>query len=606
MGSFSGALFRWIAVALVAAGALVSIPTGSAGAPWRFGVISDTQWTVPDDGQSPNSIPAGILKQIHQAFIAQGVRFVVDVGDCVDVSSTRNLDARALYVQDLYNARIACYPLRGNHEAADGNSGKEYARVFPQIGYNLDPDRGPLGPTQAAGRNNATPADILQKNPPLGVDSQIAPPARTERNTFSVGANFSYPVAVNDANGSVSYSFDYENARFILLDQFDRTGNTHHSSVAQQQPWIAQRLKDPQRPQHAFVFSHKNLLGGAHKDNLFGGEVTESDAGDGAAETAAGMAKRQAEDAFIRSLAEGRVHYFITGHDHHHADSIIAAPLSSEYSVHQVITQSDSSKFYTPVPPFSANETPVSEELWTVGYYICTVDGPRVTVDYYSVDITNQDGTNAAGWDAAKGVIARTPSLTGNWKLLCTSGYSLNGREFPVPQGGWYAAVQDAIARGSAEGKEYLGSSAKILAGVNGSARTTHDGRPLTKAINTGWAPRQSGLASDVLRLWGMQDLGADRTDDYVLSVSYDATRLPDDRAGTGRYGLLSLGSSGRWVAATGLNLGGESAFHLRAYDPTTDRLGDWGINLADHTAWAVINHAAGAFAVGSVRTQPW
>ncbi len=606
MGSFSGALFRWIAVALVAAGALVSIPTGSAGAPWRFGVISDTQWTVPDDGQSPNSIPAGILKQIHQAFIAQGVRFVVDVGDCVDVSSTRNLDARALYVQDLYNARIACYPLRGNHEAADGNSGKEYARVFPQIGYNLDPDRGPLGPTQAAGRNNATPADILQKNPPLGVDSQIAPPARTERNTFSVGANFSYPVAVNDANGSVSYSFDYENARFILLDQFDRTGNTHHSSVAQQQPWIAQRLKDPQRPQHAFVFSHKNLLGGAHKDNLFGGEVTESDAGDGAAETAAGMAKRQAEDAFIRSLAEGRVHYFITGHDHHHADSIIAAPLSSEYSVHQVITQSDSSKFYTPVPPFSANETPVSEELWTVGYYICTVDGPRVTVDYYSVDITNQDGTNAAGWDAAKGVIARTPSLTGNWKLLCTSGYSLNGREFPVPQGGWYAAVQDAIARGSAEGEEYLGSSAKILAGVNGSARTTHDGRPLTKAINTGWAPRQSGLASDVLRLWGMQDLGADRTDDYVLSVSYDATRLPDDRAGTGRYGLLSLGSSGRWVAATGLNLGGESAFHLRAYDPTTDRLGDWGINLADHTAWAVINHAAGAFAVGSVRTQPW
>ena len=318
------------------------------------------------------------------------------------------------------------------------------------------------------------------------------------------------------------------------------------------------------------------------------------------------MAKRQAEDAFIRSLAEGRVHYFITGHDHHHADSIVAAPLSSGYSVRQVITQSDSSKFYTPAPPFSANETPVSEELWTVGYYICTVDGPRLTMDYYSVDITNQDGTNAAGWNAARGVLTRTPSLTGHWKLLSTIGYSLNGREFQVRQGGSYAAVQDAIAGGSAGGEEYLGSSAKILAGVNGSARTTHDGRPLTKAINTGWAPTQSGLASDVLKLWGMQDLGADRTDDYILSVSYDVSRLPDDRAATGRYGLLSRDISGHWVAATGLNVGGEAAFHLRAYDPIADRLGDWGINRADHTAWAVINHAANAFAVGGVRTRPY
>jgi hypothetical protein len=605
MGSFSGALFRWIAVALVAAGALVSAPPAPARMPWRFAVISDTQWTVPDDGQSPNSIPAGILKQIHQAFIAQGVRIVVDVGDCVDVSSTPNLDARALYVQDLYNAGIAYYPLRGNHEAADGNSGKEFARVFSQIGYNLDSDRGPVGPTQAAGRNNATPADIVQKNPRLGADVQIAPPAGTNPNLFGVGGNFSYPTPVNNANGSVSYSFDYENARFVLLDQFDRTGNTHHSSIAQQQSWISQRLKDPERPQHAFVFSHKNLLGGRHKDNLFGGAVTPSDAGDGAAETSEGMAKRQVEDAFIQSLAESHVHYFITGHDHHHADSIIIAPLNSGYSVHQIISQSDSSKFYTPVAPFSANQTPVSEELWTVGYYIYTVDGPRVTADYYAVDITNQNGANAAGWDAARGVIARTPFLTGNWKRLSTIGYSLSGREFLVRQAGSYAAVQDTVAAGSADGEEYLGSSARILAGVNGSTRRTHDGRPLTKAINTGWAPGRTGLVSDVLKLWGMQDLGADRTDDYVVSVSYHATRLADEQAGTGRYGLLSRDSSGRWVGSTGLNVGGHGDFHLRAYDSTADRLGDWGINLTDHTAWAVINHAASDFAVGGVGTRP-
>jgi hypothetical protein len=602
MSSFSGALFRWIAVALVAAGTLVCAPPVPPAMPWRFAVISDTQWTVPDDGQSPNSIPAGILKQIHQAFIAHGVRIVVDVGDSVDVSSTPNLDARALYVQDLYNAGIAYYPVRGNHEAADGNSGKEFAHIFPQIGYNLDSNRGPAGPTQTASWNNATPADIVRANPRLGADSRIAPPARTNPNLFSVAGNFSYPTLVNNANGSVSYSFDYENARFVLLDQFDRTGNTHHSSIPQQQPWINQRLMDLGRPQHAFVFSHKNLLGGTHKDNLFGGAVTPFDPGDGAAETPAGVAKRQAEDAFIRALTVGHVHYFITGHDHHHADSIIAAPLHSGYSVHQIISQSDSSKFYTPVAPFSANETPVSEELWAVGYYIYTVDGPRVTVDYYSVDVTNQNGTNAAGWDAARGITARTPFLTGNWKQLSTIGYSLNGREFLVREGDSYATVQDTAAKGSADGEEYLGSSARILAGVNGSTRRTHDGRPLTKAINTGWAPRQTGRASDVLKLWGMQDLGAGRTDDYVLSVSYDATRLTDEQAGTGRYGLLSRDSSGRWVGATGLNVGGHGGFHLRAYDSAADRLGDWGINLAGHTAWAVINHAASDFAVGRVQ----
>jgi hypothetical protein len=64
---------------------------------------------------------------------------------------------------------------------------------------------------------------------------------------------------------------------------------------------------------------------------------------------------------------------------------------------------------------------------------------------------------------------------------------------------------------------------------------------------------------------------------------------------------LLCRDNHERWVNATSLNAGGRSAFHLRAYDPTADKLGDWGVNPADHTAWAVINHAASEFAVGGV-----
>ena len=554
----------------------------------------DIRYAVDRAGRRPEPefIPAGIVKQIHQALIAHGVRLVVDVGDSVDVSNTANLDARALYVQDLYNAGIAYYPVRGNHESNDGSSGEG---VRPRLSADRVQSRSrrrAAWPCRHGRREQRDACGYPPEESPARSGQPDCAAGAHPAGSLKLGGNFSYPSAINEANGSASYSFDFENARFVLLDQFDRTGKTHNSSTAQQQPWISERLKDAKRPEHAFVFSHKNLLGGAHKDNLFGGAVTGFDPGDGAADTAAGAAKRQAEDAFIQSMAESHVHYFINGHDHHHAESIVAAPLNPAHTVHQIISQSDSSKFYTPSAPFSANETPVSEEARAVGYYIYTVDGPRVTMDYYSVDVTKQTGPNGADWRAAETSIHRTPLLTGNWKWRSASGYSLNGREFPVRQGGQYAVVQDAAARGSAGDEAYLGSAAKILAGVNGSARKTHDGRPLTKAINTGWAPGQPGLASDVLKLWGMQVLGADRTDDYVLSLSYAPARLADDQARTGRHGLLSRDSSRRWVGATSLNIGGQGAFHLRAYDPNADRLGRLGYQpgrphrLGGHQPW--------------------
>jgi len=107
------------------------------------------------------------------------------------------------------------------------------------------------------------------------------------------------------------------------------------------------------------VFDHKNLLGGNHKDNLMGANVNSSDPGDGSgidtnalatsnpSQYAALVAKQQAEDAFISSLATNGVHYYISGHDHHHYDSIVKSPLS-QHSVHQIISASDSSKFYIP------------------------------------------------------------------------------------------------------------------------------------------------------------------------------------------------------------------------------------------------------------------
>ena len=367
--------------------------TSAFAAPWKFGVISDTQWDIADDGKNPNTVPADIIRQIDQEFIAKGVKLVVAVGDTVDKVSNASTDTRALYAQDLYNAGIAFYPLRGNHDAAVPDTGVEFARVYPQIGTGL---------------NNSTPEDILAKAIIPAEDMQANPPATKKGGPFILGANFSAP-ATNPLYKSVSYSFDYENVRFVLLDQFDNSGNTKNSTIAEQLDWISSRLSDPKRPQQSIVFGHKNLLGGGHKDNLFGDHKGE-DPGD------ADPAQQPVQNAFFAALAQNHVHYYISGHDHHHSESIVTSP-DGKNSVYQLICASDSNKFYEPKPPYSANEKPVLLDLHKIGYYIFTVDGPRVTMDYYGVDVSDQ-------LDKLSSTFKTTPPLSGHWKRVFTSSYS--------------------------------------------------------------------------------------------------------------------------------------------------------------------------------------
>ena len=68
----------------------------------------------------------------------------------------------------------------------------------------------------------------------------------------------------------------------------------------------------------------------------------------------------------------------------------------------------------------------------------------------------------------------------------------------------------------------FKGTSMAILDGINGSTATTNYGKATEKAVNTGWAPKDNDvLDSDILTLWGMTDLGKDKTDTYVLAMTY-------------------------------------------------------------------------------------
>jgi hypothetical protein len=517
--------------------------------PWSFGVMSDTQWTSATDpsGENPNGVSVSIIDQLNREFIDKRVKFVIQVGDLTENGNNADETVRADAAEPLYKAGIGFFPMRGNHETY------------------------------------ASPANSFA----IPVFQSLYPQTRGLSNTFGAG-NFSSPTSVSaDLNG-MTYSFDFNNARFVILDDWATTsqnvtaaGYNYGYSISQQQPWIDSRLQN-RTPQHAFVFSHQNLIGENHQDTLFNGYTNANPA---------------MQNAFLSSLESNKVEYYVSGHDHVHQRSLIASP-DGQSSVQEIICASDSSKFYTPKSVTDANwfgqkarETSVSQDLFTIGYYIYTVDGPRVTVDYYGDDHGNWKSDNNYPGSEPNQV-----TQTLNFVKKESWGYSLNGKEFLV--GGAhstsYTAVQDS----------YQSTTARILSGTYSNSETDYTSRVLTQTVDTGWTAKDDGrLSSDILTLWGMDSAGAERnsqgilkTDTYVLSMTYDGQKNP--QANNGRFGLATKDSKGNWTNAVNLNFGGSEQFVAGPWNSSYG-LGTYGVDPVTKTAWAVIDYDS-SFAVAT------
>jgi len=395
----------------------------------------------------------------------------------------------------------------------------------------------------------------------------------------------------------------------MLLDQWDVNPDDNarytDSTIAQQETWIDSTLAGRPANTQAFVFSHKNILGGNHKDNLFGGNIVPADAaagkdpGDGngmdlsklsATELAALKTKTDAENAFIASMQKNKVAAVITGHDHHDYVSLVTSP-DGKSQTHQIISASDSSKFYLPTTPVSANDTPIQQDLGRVGYYIYTVNGPIVTIDYYA----DMNGGGDYGLNGG----------TFDFEKVTTVTYSLNGTDMIVAQGAAYTTVKDNTTVAATMEKGFKGTSMSILAGTNGGGTNpdllaTNYGKKISNDVTTGWSAADAGLASDVLTLGGMsRSLGSDKTDEYVLSMSYPATSFGSQaQIAHGAFGLLTRSPNGRWVQAVTRDFGGNLKFVAGAWN-SSYKLGTCGVDPATNTAWAVLNYN-GDFAVGA------
>jgi len=376
-------------------------------------------------------------------------------------------------------------------------------------------------------------------------------------------------VTVVKGPDNTSYSVTYKDTKLVLLDINTSTNTT---TQAAQTTWMSNQLATTDHTQ-SFVFSHKNLLGQNHKDNQFGSSNDANPAD---------------QNTFFKALADNNVKYAISGHDHMHHRSVVTSP-DGTAKVQEIITASDSYKYYTPSTPYSSRETPVAQELNKTGYYLYTVDGPHVTGKYYATT------------PLANGDIAANPT----WSLQEKFGYSLNGTNTLVAQGGSFALTH-SIASGTSFGENgYRGTTMAILSGTNGDTDKTYDGRALTKDLEIGWAPASHGPAnslSDVLRIWGMSDLGqGDQTDTFALSLTFDTSGLSLDTLSN--YSIASLDAAGNWLNAVDLNFGGMKTFVAGAYD-TRYTLGTYGVDLEKHTAWAVLNHNSD-FVVSSAIPEP-
>ncbi len=283
--------------------------------------MSDTQWTgvQADQVNNPNNVAVSMIKQLNPKFIDAGVKFVVQVGDLTENGAVADVDVRAAAAQDLYNAGIGFFPLRGNHESGKA-AGARLTNDFPQ--------------TQGLGAN-----------------------------VFGA-ANFASP---SDKLRGLTYSFDFNNAKFVFIDQFvrlDGTATDANSATLDQVSWLTNAVAATPVGNHNFVFSHKNLIGENHTDVLFGANPSSNPS---------------KQNDFIKGLASADVKYIFSGHDHVHQRSIITSPDKSS-QIEEVICGSDSSKFYTPANPsndksydFPAfnflRETSLAQELYRVTYF---------------------------------------------------------------------------------------------------------------------------------------------------------------------------------------------------------------------------------------------
>jgi hypothetical protein len=164
-----------------------------------------------------------------------------------------------------------------------------------------------------------------------------------------------------------------------------------------------------------------------------------------------------------------------------------------------------------------------------------------------------------------------------------TFGYSLNGKQFIVAQGGAYNVVQDGSSGGT---------TAAILGGVNNSKAQDACGLACVKAVNTGWLSASNSV-SDILMLWGINPYTpSTQADMYSYPDIYTLSmKAPSGSLNSG-FAICTQDANGNWTNAVNLNSGGTKNFVNGPWNSSYG-LGTYGYDPTTNSVWAVLNYTA-------------
>lgn len=151
-------LSRFLAFGLLYATAVVS----SGAAPWKFAIFSDGRAGSPTEHGSTNGVHVATLRLLAADAARQNISLVIFPGDLVNGGSNfgpldRQFSTWKEAMKPLYDAGVAVYPCRGNHETHQdepaGSAIQAWRAAFPNLPHNGPEDQ--RGLTYKVETNNA-------------------------------------------------------------------------------------------------------------------------------------------------------------------------------------------------------------------------------------------------------------------------------------------------------------------------------------------------------------------------------------------------------------------------------------------------------------------
>jgi hypothetical protein len=304
---------------------LAGVVNASATERWRFVITCDSR------GGVTTGLNDTILAEMVREILRSNVDLVLFAGDLVyggGVPPDRFEQQLWNWVEamrPIYDAGIAVYVCRGNHEQGDT--------------WYTDPNE-----------------------PPDPVDNYAL-------RWLNVFGNDEFPQWKLPDNGPagekyMSYTVVHKNAVIVALDQY--AGTWHHAVHTVNQVWLDSQLEVSTKP-HVFAFGHEPAFRTYHEDCL------DHD-----------PARR---DAFWRSLKTAGTRLYTCGHDHYYDHARVDdGDGDPNNDIHQLIVATAGAPLYSWSPPYGGDNGAFypwqlyHAERW--GYVLVEVDGLSVTTTW--------------------------------------------------------------------------------------------------------------------------------------------------------------------------------------------------------------------------------